>query len=136
MLECAILGDSIAVGVSLKTPACYRQAIGGISSQKYSTAYTKNISANHVLISLGSNDAANADTYANLKKIRARVTSPKVTWLLSSNNKKAREDAIRLAKEYKDDVLEITLISKDKVHPTPEGYKAISTEWKNRWTKK
>lgn len=136
MLECAILGDSIAVGVSLKTPACYRQAVGGISSQKYATAYTKNISANHVLISLGSNDSPTTDTYANLKKIRARVTATKVTWLLSSNNKKAREDVIRLAKEYKDDVLEINLLSKDKVHPTPDGYKALSNEWKNGWAKK
>ena len=136
MLECAILGDSIAVGVSLKTPSCYRQAVGGISSQKYATAYTKNISANHVLISLGSNDAANVDTYTNLKKVRARISNAKVTWFLSSNNKKAREDVIRLAKEYKDDVIETTLISKDKVHPTPDGYKALSNEWKNRWVKK
>ena len=34
-IECAILGDSIAVGVAQQRAYCYRDAVVGISSQSF-----------------------------------------------------------------------------------------------------
>jgi len=57
MLECLILGDSIAVGVAQFRPECVAYAKGGINSRQWVNSYiTKNRSANTVIISLGSND--------------------------------------------------------------------------------
>ena len=131
MLECAIIGDSIAVGVSLKDKTCYREAVGGISSKKFAEMYVKEITANQVLISIGSNDSANMNTYDNMKKIRSRVhASKKVVWLLSYNNKAAKEAAVRVAKENGDAVLEIKDV-KDKVHPTNAEYIRLGKTWRS-----
>lgn len=130
MFECLIVGDSIAVGVSRQLPKCHRQAIGGVSSAKYAKAYTRKLDAKRTLISIGSNDLATVDSYADMKLIRSRVTG-KVTWLLSANKPKANETARRVAKENGDDVLEIKpYVGKDGVHPTAANYKKIATDWK------
>lgn len=133
MLECAILGDSIAIGISIQLPKCYRQAIGGISSQKYEHYYTKRISANHVLISLGSNDLK-ITTIENLESIRSRVSEGKVTWILSYNNEWSRSVVKKIAKKYGDTLLEIKEVS-DRVHPTTKEYKRLANDWGKTWRK-
>lgn len=134
MLECAILGDSIAVGISLHLKNCHRQAIGGVSSQKYEQYYTKRIGANHVIISLGSNDKILTD-YIILEKIRKRVSEAKVTWILSYNNENSREIIRKIAKNYGDSLLEIKE-TKDTIHPTTKEYKRLADEWQRGWKKK
>ncbi len=130
MLECAIVGDSIAVGVSRAMPQCQRIAIGNISSQTYAKNYTKDVKANRVLISIGSNDGVNVNSEQNMTTMRKRITG-KVTWLLSANNSKANEAAKKVAKAFGDNVLEVKpYVGPDKVHPNPAGYKNIVKDWK------
>lgn len=131
MIECAIIGDSIAVGVSRAMPKCHRVAVGGINSQNYVKQYTSKVEAGRVLISIGSNDPANMNSEENMTAMRKKVTG-KVTWLLSANNAKGNEAAKKVAKTFGDAVLEVKpyLGPKDKVHPDPNGYKKITTDWK------
>jgi lysophospholipase L1-like esterase len=60
MLECLILGDSLAVGVGQVRTECVTHAKSGINSYDYVNRYllhTKgDTQAKHVIISLGSND--------------------------------------------------------------------------------
>jgi hypothetical protein len=60
MIECLILGDSIAVGVSQLRPECIVQAQSGINSEDYANGLFRHfelIHAKKTIISLGSNDA-------------------------------------------------------------------------------
>ena len=130
MLECAIIGDSIAVGVSCAMPQCQGIAIGNICSQTYAKNYTKDVNANRILISIGSNDGVNVNSEQNMTTMRKRITG-KVTWLLSANNTKANEAAKKVAKAFGDNVLEVKpYVGPDKVHPNPAGYKNIVKDWK------
>ena len=128
-IECAILGDSIAVGVAQQRAYCYRDAVVGISSQSFLKRITV-VNANHVLISLGSNDSASMATENNLQQVRAGVAADTVTWLLSANNAKANAAARSVARAFGDRVIEIReWVGTDGVHPTAIGYKTIADKW-------
>jgi len=90
-MDFAILGDSIAVGVSMLRTHCHRSAAVGINSDAYVRRFLIPMSADRVLISLGSNDDAAQHTEESLNILRRRVTSNEVTWLLSSNRPRAHE---------------------------------------------
>lgn len=64
MLDCLILGDSIAVGVGQARPACTTSARVGITSGAFLQALYPAApkSASDVVISLGVNDDATLDT--------------------------------------------------------------------------
>jgi hypothetical protein len=126
MLECLIMGDSIAVGTAKYATHCVTAAKGGISSKTFATSL-----ANHmvtelgyriVVISLGSNDEHTFPEH--LIKVRERVSnSDKVFWILPSRN----ADVVQqVAAKYGDGTLERPLLSKDKIHPTEAGYKVLA----------
>ena len=88
MLECLILGDSIAVGTHQTRPECVSYAKGGITSQRFNRIYTQKFNSDTVIISLGSNDHSFIHTKDELIKLRQRIRAKKVYWILPAGNAK------------------------------------------------
>lgn len=136
MLECLILGDSIAVGTHQARPECVAYARGGWNTWQWNRGYLKkDLSARTVIISLGSNDHKGVRTKAELQRLREKVgTAAKVFWILPHGNLKASEVPIEhiqqliksIAAEYSDIVLPITRVSKDNIHPSWAGYRELA----------
>jgi len=123
MLECLVLGDSIAQGISTYLPECQKQTKVGISSPAFNKWYIKK-SSNKYIVSLGSNDFG-VNTYNELLKLRKTLDN-KVVWIVP--NKNQREAVFKICNKFKDTYIDIskTTMSKDKVHPTQNGYKEIA----------
>jgi hypothetical protein len=125
MLECLIIGDSIAVGLSQFAKHCELQAKVGITSQSYAETYSV-FKSELTVISLGSNDIG-YDPYESMKEVRDQIKN-KVIWLISANSKEGALAALKLANEYNDNVFNIDQVelSHDGVHPTSKGLKQLS----------
>lgn len=128
MLDCLIMGDSIAVGTKMFMPQCVDHAKGGITSHGWLKRYGSNdLSARTVIISLSTNDWERADTESKLRQIRTKVKADKVFWI--EPNKESKPDAVThvnvIAKEFDDTVISTTRWQKDKIHPSWAGYKEL-----------
>lgn len=132
MLDCLILGDSIAVGTHMQRPECVAYAKSGWNTWQWNRDYLKNdLTAKTVIISLGSNDHKGVRTKAELQRIREKVgTTSKVFWILPAIKPEIQAIVNAMAKEYGDIVLPITKLSKDNVHPTTNGYKELAEKTK------
>ena len=79
MIECLILGDSIAVGIGQHRPDCAVIAKVGITSQNWLKNYNNHPTFNKpykvVTISLGSNDFKASHTAESLYDIRNKIKS-------------------------------------------------------------
>lgn len=134
-----ILGDSIAVGVAQQRPECVAYAKGGWNTWQWNRDYLKNdLSAETVIISLGSNDHKHVHTEAELIKLRDKVKGKRVFWVLPAGNLKASNVSINyiqltvkeVAAKYGDVVLPITRLQPDGIHPSWAGYKDIAAKTK------
>lgn len=133
MLECLIVGDSIAVGTKMFAPQCELQAKGGINTWQFNKMYPGSFYANTVIISLGSNDHQYVKTYDQLFEMRKRVGAKNVFWILPAGNLKASNVSIEkiqsfvnvIAEYYGDIVLPIRGLQSDGIHPSWSGYKDI-----------
>jgi lysophospholipase L1-like esterase len=128
MLDCAIIGDSIAVGVSKHKTHCVSIAKTGITSSRWvanNLVRIKELSSRTVLISLGSNDFG-IDTARELEKIRSAITAETVYWVIPYSNTKATEAVETVCMKYCDVCVAIPQISRDKIHPTASGYKLLA----------
>lgn len=126
MLECLILGDSIAVGVHQTRPDCAVYAKSGINSRDFVNRFIgKDLTADTVLISLGSNDYAQIKTKNELLDLRSQVVAKKVYWVLPAIKPNVQEIVEEVANTYGDWIIRIPNLSKDKIHPTYRGYKKI-----------
>jgi lysophospholipase L1-like esterase len=132
MLECLILGDSIAVGTHQARPECVAHAKGGWNTWQWNRDYLKNdLTAKTVIISLGSNDHKGVRTKAELQRIREKVgTTSRVFWILPAINPAVQAMVKSMAEEYGDTVLPITRLQKDGVHPSWAGYKELAEKTK------
>ena len=136
MLECLILGDSLAVGVGQIRTECATYAKSGINSYDYVNRHILhtggNTSAKTVIISLGSNDLKNIDTYDELDTLRQLVKADRVYWILPNIKETKRRAVGLVAEKYKDNVIDARNhnVSPDKVHPTYKGYKSIAESTK------
>jgi lysophospholipase L1-like esterase len=132
MIDCLVLGDSIAVGTHQFRPECVAYAKGGWNTWQWSRDYLKNdLTAKTVIISLGSNDHKGVKTKAELQRIREKVgTSARVFWILPAIKPDIQEIVKQMAREYGDTVLPITRLQKDGVHPSWAGYKQLAKETK------
>ena len=136
MLECLIVGDSIAVGTKQFMPQCELQGKGGINTWQFNRMYRGSFYADTVIISLGSNDHKGVKTYDELFEMRQRVGAKNVFWVLPAGNLKAGEVPIEkiqtivqeIAKYYGDTVLPITKLQPDGIHPSWAGYKDIASQ--------
>jgi lysophospholipase L1-like esterase len=139
MIDCLILGDSIAVGVAMFKKECISLSKGGINSQQYNKKYAGvELYSEAVLISLGSNDHKWVKTKQELLKLRHNVNAKRVYWVLPEGNLPAggkdiedvRKNVLEVSDEYGDIVLPIMSLSKDGIHPTVKGYKNLAEEFK------
>ena len=134
MLDCLILGDSIAVGTHQFKQECTMIAKGGINSWQYNRDYVmprkNDFGAEVVIISLGSNDHAGVKTYNELYKLRERVKAQRVYWVMPNPEKFIRqaEDVKLIALSFGDFVIKPTRYQADQVHPSWAGYKEIAKE--------
>ena len=131
MLDCLIIGDSIARGVSDLRKDCAAYVQSGINSRDwYRKFYNKPLVAKNVVISLGSNDTRAIRTKDELRYISQNVDpEARVLWILPYIEKEWVRDAIMMiADNYGDDVLEIRE-SADGVHPTLRGYRSIAKQF-------
>ena len=136
MLDCLILGDSIAVGTGNVMPECTTIAKGGINSWQYNKDYVKpranDFGAEVVLIGLGSNDHKGVKTYNELYKMRERIKASRVYWVMPNKEKFPRQadDVNLIAISFGDQVITPTRYQADKVHPSWAGYKEIAAATK------
>ncbi len=131
MLECLIIGDSIAVGVSHIRKECTAIAKSGINSRDWSQQHLQKLKPTKtIIISLGANDYKGIDTETNIRKLREKVIAERVFWLLPSSKLKPAQVEIvkQVASEYGDIVIPRPErdISADGVHPTYVGYKKLA----------
>jgi len=133
MLDCLILGDSIAVGTHQTRKECVAIAKGGINSWQFNKNNSGEFYANTVIISLGSNDHKGVNTRKELQDLRARILSKRVFWILPAGNLKAGGVPIEtiqlivqdIAKKNEDIVLPIGRLQPDGIHPNGLGYKEL-----------
>lgn len=135
MLECLIIGDSIAVGTAMFRPECVSHSRGGWNSWQWNRDYLTVAAAKPartVIISLGANDHAGVKTEAELRKMRAAIQGQRVFWIDPGKDRKpVPHDAIvRIAIEYGDTVLPRPRehMSADGIHPTGRGYRIIGDQ--------
>ena len=134
MIECLILGDSIAKGISDVRKECVAYVKSGINSYDYvnrHVLYTQgNTEAKTVIISLGSNDLKNINTYDELDTLRRLVKAERVYWILPNIKETKRKAVYDVAKKYNDWIIDARGYdrSPDSVHPTYKGYKDIAKE--------
>lgn len=133
MLECLILGDSIAVGTSRARPECVSYAKGGWNSERWNKDYLAKASekpAKTVIISLGANDYKGIKSEEELKKMRSAIKADRVFWIDPGEDRKPipHKAIASLAKEYGDTIIDRPKnhMSADGVHPTGKGYKEIA----------
>jgi lysophospholipase L1-like esterase len=136
MLECLILGDSLAVGVGQVRTECVTHAVSGINSYNYVNRYiihTKgDTHAKSIIISLGSNDTKNIKTFEELDTLRQVIQADRVYWILPNIKETKRKAVWEVARKYNDWVIDARGVdrSPDAVHPTYKGYKELANQTK------
>ena len=124
-----ILGDSIAVGTQMFRPECVAYAKGGWNSWQWKKDYLQNdLTANTVIISLGSNDHKGVKTRKELEIIRDKVKGSRVFWILPAIKPDIQQIVKEIAEEHGDTVLPITRLQPDGIHPSCTGYKQLAKE--------
>jgi len=132
MLDCLIMGDSIAVGTQMFNKECAMIAKGGINSYQW---VNKNIDkapyqAKTVIISLGTNDHKYVKTEEELRTIRRLTNADRVYWILPAIKPDIQDIVKKVAVEFGDIVLPIKSLQPDGIHPSWAGYKQIVSEAK------
>ena len=133
MLECLIVGDSIAVGTAMARPECVSLSKGGINSSQWNRQNANNnVAAKTVIISLGANDHRGVKTEDELRRLRTAVKADKVFWIDPGQDRKPvpHDAIIRIAREYGDIIIARPKnhMSADGVHPTGRGYKILGEQ--------
>jgi len=122
-MECAVIGDSIAVGVNQHLRCEQLAVVGRTTSMQ--AGIMKWVNRDFVVISLGSNDPMSPTLLQDLRRVRAHVVADKVVWLVPYNRNAARA-VYRVAEERRDGLVDLRLFdSKDKVHPS--NYREVAT---------
>jgi lysophospholipase L1-like esterase len=137
MLDCLILGDSIAVGTHAVRKECAEHATGGLNSWQWNKKYkSADLTAKSVIISLGTNDHQYVKTRKELETMRARVKANKVYWILPVGNspksgvslESIQATVTEVAKSHGDTIIPIAYVQKDGIHPSWRGYERIAEE--------
>jgi lysophospholipase L1-like esterase len=134
MLECLIIGDSIAVGVAQQRPECVSYSTGGLNTWQWNKKYSSKVLASPVvIISLGTNDHTGVHTFKELSRMRANVTADRVFWILPPCNEKFCKPSVNdivkiIARSRGDTIISTTRLQKDAIHPSWAGYKELANQ--------
>jgi hypothetical protein len=129
MLECLIMGDSIAVGIAMHRPECRVEAVVGINSKMWNVKYGgKKHEARTAIISLSTNDHANIDTVKELTQLRSEIVADKVFWVMPARYNKAFDIVRTLARENGDTFLISANLAPDGIHPTTKSYRKLADQ--------
>jgi len=132
MLDCLILGDSIAVGTANVRKECVSYSIGGYNTLQWNKKFAdKDLTAGTVIISLGTNDHAGVHTFKELSAMRSRVTASRVYWILPPCNEKfckpnVNDNVEIIARSRGDFIIKTARLQKDAIHPSWAGYKELA----------
>lgn len=130
MLECLIVGDSIAVGIAQHRAQCETIARVGITSTAWNKRFAATMPASqHTIISLGTNDWLADKTFKEIVELRSKITG-RVTWILPANGTARQTPVVTVAQMYGDRTLVITQTTKDGVHPTGSEYRRLAEQTK------
>lgn len=128
MLECLILGDSIAVGIAQHRPECAVYAKVGTTSRGWNDKFlAKKPDAKTTTISLGTNDYSDTATFRELYSLRQTLPN-RVVWILPANGADRQTAVVKIAQMYNDATIVIPELSKDKIHPTARAYKELAEQ--------
>jgi lysophospholipase L1-like esterase len=137
MIDCMIIGDSIAVGVSMVRKECVSYSKGGWNSWQWNKDYLSQSTTKPyetIIISLGANDHKGVKTEQELRKMREAIKGKRVFWIDPGKDRKPipHEAMTKIAKEYGDVVLlrPAGNMSTDGIHPTGKGYKILAEQTK------
>lgn len=135
MLDCLIIGDSIAVGVAQVRKECVSYSKGGINSHQWLNQNVGKtpLQAKNVIISLGSNDHKYVKTESELRNIRELTKADRVYWIMPSIDKPEIKAAVqKVATQYGDIILTTNRIQTDGIHPSWAGYKDLAQQSRSR----
>jgi hypothetical protein len=134
MLDCLILGDSVAAGLALARPECVAYVADKINSQAW---LSKNLEkspylARTVIISLGNHDRLDINSQHDIRTMRQLVKADRVFWIMPTPTFKhsAMQAVSSVAREFGDTVLTNIPKAADNIQPSPQGYKKILKETK------
>jgi lysophospholipase L1-like esterase len=135
MIDCLIIGDSIAVGTKQFRPDCVAYAKGGINSGQWRRQYLEGDQgalplAETLIISLGSNDHKGVKTREEISNIRSKVLAKRVYWILPAIKPEIQSIVREVATGFGDTVLPITRLQPDGIHPSWAGYKELGVQAK------
>jgi len=128
MLDCMIIGDSIAVGTAAYRRDCEVVAKVGITSEQFNSRYRTIDPAKITVISLGSNDGEAKTTMMTLEVLRVRLGGNHRSFVWIIPHGPAAQIVRDIAKKYGDMTIDrpIEKLEWDKIHPTADGYREIA----------
>jgi len=127
LLDCILLGDSIALGLAQARPGCNVVAVSGITSERYVQTFLATRRARTVIISLGVNDGDGVATAHNLRRLRGTVSADIVYWLLAGGNPRTRDAVRSVASRYGDRLIDVApLAGPGHIHPDRAGYAMLA----------
>lgn len=141
MIDCLIMGDSIAVGTAAikEFHSCYTYAKGGINTSQFNKMYVndrkRDFGAEVVILSLGTNDHKGVKTLEELQKTRAKIKADRVYWIMPPCNEEFCKPDVnawvkQVANANGDFIIETQRLQHDKIHPSIAGYKEIAKQVK------
>lgn len=136
MLDCLIIGDSIAVGTAAVKKECVSYSVGGYNTWQWNKKFAdKDLAAGSVIISLGTNDHDGVHTFKELSIMRARVSAKNVYWIMPPCNDKFCKPNVNewvkiIANSRGDTIIETKRLQKDAIHPSWAGYKELADQIK------
>ena len=134
MIDCMIIGDSIAVGTHNIRSECAEYATGGYNTWQWNKRYKNaNLTAKSVIISLGTNDHQYVKTRKELETMRARVKAEQVYWIMPPCNNgfckpTVNEIVKNIAEKNGDMIIGTNRVQKDSIHPSWAGYKELADQ--------
>jgi hypothetical protein len=118
MIDCAYIGDSIAVGLEQFDSRCALYARVGADTNYIANRYSNRGGENYTVISMGSNNPSSKDNIRNAIRLRNSIRSSIVVWILPYN-RTAHRDMLSVARRYGDRVIDLAPHrSSDGVHPS------------------
>lgn len=132
MIDCMIIGDSIAVGTQQFRKECVAYATGGLNTKQWNNKYrSADLTASNVIISLGTNDHDGVNSFKELLAMRQRVTAERVYWIMPPIKPHIQAMVEIIAKNFNDTIITTNRLQADKIHPSWAGYKELGDAARN-----